>query len=154
CLTLPELGKMLFGVESIFTKNAYALLNSTFFAAMLGLAYLCVDPILKTIYALRCFYGESLQSGEDLKAELKPFMTGSLKTAVVIGIFCTIAVANRAPAESTNWPSTTAVKQTIPAPDFDQVINQTIHESKYVWRMPREQTVTDSKDGVLTQFFE
>ena len=38
---------------------------------MFSLTYLCVDPILKAAYALRCFYGRSLQSGEDLKAELK-----------------------------------------------------------------------------------
>lgn len=70
CFTLPELFKMLFGVESKFTKSPFSLFNSTFGAAMFGLTYLCADPILKAYYALRCFYGESLQSGEDLKADL------------------------------------------------------------------------------------
>ena len=70
CFTLPQLFKMLFGIESKFTKSPFSLFNSTFFAAMFGLTYLCADPILKTYYALRCFYGESLQSGEDLKADL------------------------------------------------------------------------------------
>ncbi|MGA9875473.1 MAG: hypothetical protein WBQ21_06670, partial [Solirubrobacteraceae bacterium] len=44
CLVLPQLGKMLFGIESVFTKSPFALLNTTFFAAMAGLTYLCVDP--------------------------------------------------------------------------------------------------------------
>lgn len=74
CLALPQLFKMLFGVQSVFTQSPWSMLNTTFFAAMCGLTYLCVDPILKTLYALRCFYGESLESGEDLKAELKPFI--------------------------------------------------------------------------------
>jgi hypothetical protein len=73
CFTLPELFKMLFGVESKFTKSPFSLFNSTFGAAMFGLTYLCADPILKSYYALRCFYGESLQSGEDLKADLASF---------------------------------------------------------------------------------
>ncbi len=69
-LMLPHLVKMLFGIESAFTRSTFSLLNTTFFAGMLGLTYLCVDPILKTVYLLRCFYGESLESGEDLRAEL------------------------------------------------------------------------------------
>ena len=87
CLTLPQLGKMLFGIESGFTKSPFAMLNTTFFAAMCGLTYLCVDPILKTVFALRCFYGESLQSGEDLKAELKTFLNTAVKTSGAI-LFC------------------------------------------------------------------
>ncbi len=71
CLVLPGLVKTIFGIESIFSRSVFSLLNSTFFAIMLGLTYLCVDPILKATYALRCFYGQSRRSGEDLKAELK-----------------------------------------------------------------------------------
>ena len=71
CLVVPMLVKMLLGVDTIFTRSPLSLLNTTFLAAMLGLTYLCVDPILKAAYALRCFYGESLESGEDLKAELR-----------------------------------------------------------------------------------
>jgi hypothetical protein len=71
CFLLPGLIKMLLGVESVFTRSGLSLLNTTFFAAMAGLTYLCVDPIVKVVYALRCFYGESLESGDDLKAELK-----------------------------------------------------------------------------------
>src|SRR6185437_16020621 len=36
CVTLPQLVKMLFGVESVFTKSPYAMLNTTLFAAMFG----------------------------------------------------------------------------------------------------------------------
>jgi hypothetical protein len=70
CFLLPGLWKTLFGVESVFSRSATSLLNTTFFAAMFGLTYLSLDPIVKAIYALRSFYGESLRSGEDLKAEL------------------------------------------------------------------------------------
>jgi hypothetical protein len=81
CLLLPQLAKMLFGVQSVFTQSPWSMFNTTFFAAMFGLTYLCADPILKTFYVLRCFYGESLQSGEDLKAELKPFVVSVKKIA-------------------------------------------------------------------------
>src|SRR5436189_6227362 len=65
----------------MFTPSAFCLLNTTFFAAMFWTTYLCVDPVLKAVYVLRCFYGESRQSGDDLKAELRQF-TRPAKTLV------------------------------------------------------------------------
>ena len=72
---IPGLIKMLLGIETAFSRSPLAMLNTTFLGIILGLTYLCVDPILKTIYVLRCFYGESLRSGEDLKADLRQFDT-------------------------------------------------------------------------------
>jgi hypothetical protein len=71
CLSLPYLGKMLLGLESIFSRSVLSLLNSTFLMGMLGLTYLSLDPVIKALYTLRCFYGESILSGEDLKAQLR-----------------------------------------------------------------------------------
>jgi len=155
CGTLPHLLKMLVGVESDFTRSPMAMFNSTFFATMLGLTYLCVDPLLKTIYALRCFYGESLESGEDLKAELKPFAATILKIGAAVMIFTAALSASPVTAASTNAPVTILAKETIAPPNLDQTINQTIHESKYVWRMPREQAITESsKSNVVVEFIQ
>ena len=155
CLALPGLFKMLFGVESAFSQSPYAMLNTTFFAGMFGLTYLCVDPVLKTIYVLRCFYGESLQSGEDLKAELKPFVASIQSAAAAILVFMAICSAAPANAENTTTPAAPPVNQKISPPDLDRAINQTIHERKYVWRMPREKIVEpDSDEGIVAKFFD
>ncbi len=71
CFMIPQFLKMLFGIESVFTRHPLGLLNSTFLAAVLGLSYLCLDPLVKAVYVLRCFYGRAIESGEDLKAELR-----------------------------------------------------------------------------------
>jgi len=155
CAALPELGKMLFGIESDFTKSHAALFNTTFFASMFGLTYLCVDPILKTIYALRCFYGESLESGEDLKAELTPFVHSAMKPVAAILILAAILSASRVSAETTPAPAPPS-GQTVEAPDLDQAINHTIHERKYIWRMPREKAIQQDQtqsQGVIGRFF-
>jgi hypothetical protein len=86
CFTLPGLVKILFGIESMFTRSSSSLLNTTFFAAMFWLTYLCVDPILKAVYALRCFYGESRKSGDDLKAELRQFSIPAPALAVTLAV--------------------------------------------------------------------
>jgi hypothetical protein len=151
CLTLPGLFKMLFGLESNFTKSPFSLLNSTFFAAMFGLTYLCVDPILKTFYALRCFYGASLQSGEDLKAELKQFVISPRALAVML-IFSACFFSMPAMAGPGTNPKTPPQVST---PDLDHAINQTIHERKYTWRMPREKIQeTDENQSVIAGFLE
>ena len=68
---LPYLAKKFIGAETIFTLSGVNALNTTFWAAVFALAYLCLDPILKTAYTLRCYYGESLQTGTDIRTELK-----------------------------------------------------------------------------------
>src|SRR5215469_16675534 len=152
CLMLPGLFKMLFGIESNFTKSPFSMMNSTFFAAMFGLTYLCVDPIVKTFYVLRCFYGESVQSGEDLKADLKQFVISPRAMAVIL-IFsaCFFSVPAKAADPAQNQPAPSQVSSS----DLDHAINQTIHERKYTWRMPREKVQeTDENEGVIARFFD
>jgi hypothetical protein len=155
CLVLPQLFKMLFGVQSVFTQSPWSLLNTTFFAAMFGLTYLCVDPIVKAFYALRCFYGESLQSGEDLRAELKPFVVSAKKIAAAILVLSALFLSVPAGAADAAPPADPPTTPQVSPPDLEKAINQTIHERKYTWRLPREKiTDTDADEGVIAKFFD
>src|SRR5437773_11130342 len=77
---------MLLGIKTAFTRSplAWDLLNTTFVATIGALTYLCLDPLVKTVYLLRCFYGESLHTGEDLRAELKQLVPGAGAAAMVL----------------------------------------------------------------------
>jgi hypothetical protein len=157
CYLLPHLAKMLFGVESIFTRGGIAMLNTTFFMTMCGLTYLCVDPILKAVYVLRCFYGESMQTGDDLKADLKQYAAPAQRVAACVLVALTLATATPIHAAD-SAPAT----EPSPAPpgvspaDLDRSINQVIQERKYTWRLPREKAVEpeDAERGVIARFFE
>ncbi len=160
CWTLPHLIKMLSGVESVFTRSPLSMLNTTFFAAMAGLTYLSVDPLLKIIYALRCFYGESRRSGEDLKAELKHCAASARQLAAVLALLLTLAGASSTRAADT---APTAPppdqRQTSPPglspPELDRTINEVLRGRKYTWRMPRENIAEpDSEKGVIARFLE
>lgn len=70
-IQVPFLLKTFLGIETQFTRSLWSVLNTTFFATCCAVTYLCLDPLIKAAYALRCFYGESLQTGEDLKVELR-----------------------------------------------------------------------------------
>jgi hypothetical protein len=155
CLLLPQLAKMLFGVRSIFTDSPMSALNTTFFAGMIALTYLCVDPIFKTVYVLRCFYGESLQSGEDLKAGLKPFALSFSKRLAILTVFFALSFTPSLTAADTSPPVTAPTSSPIAPLDLDHAINQTIHEHKYTWRMPRKEIVDDgANEGVIARFFD
>jgi len=181
-LVAPHLSKMLLGLESSFSRSPLAMVNSTFFIAMLALTYLCVDPVLKTIYVLRCFYGESLHSGEDLKAGLKQSAGAVPARVTALAMMMAVALAqaanaSAAPATSatnsvtavTNFlPSVSPPPAPVPAgrplavsppavspSELDRVINNTLRERKYTWRMPREKVAeAERQPGVIARFLQ
>ena len=154
CFSLPEMFKTLFGIESKFTHSQWGLVNSTFFAAMYGLTYLCLDPILKTVYVLRCFYGESLESGEDLKAELKRMAATVSRAAAAVLLVSTIVLSTPAFAADNAAPAKAPAPSGISAGQLDGAIDQTIHERKYIYRLPREKIEVNANEGPVAHFFD
>ncbi|TAL00369.1 MAG: DUF4129 domain-containing protein, partial [Verrucomicrobia bacterium] len=158
CGLTPSLLKMLFGIETVFSRSGWAMLNTTFFAAMFGIAYLCVDPILKTIYTLRCFYGDSVKSGADLKADLSRFahQARHVTAAVVLAVMllCGASASATEPETPAQSPAPT---RSIPPEQLNRAIEEVIHERKYTWRMPREretETEQPKKKGLIGEFIE
>lgn len=67
----PYLLDMVLGINISFTSGSWFwVFNTTFIMTVFSLGYLCLDPIVKAAYALRCFYGESITTGKDLIIEL------------------------------------------------------------------------------------
>jgi len=149
---LPELIKMLFGIETVFTRGGTAMLNTTFFTAMLGVTYLCVDPILKSIYVVRVFQGESLRSGEDLRAALKSFSPVSAPVLACALMILTLGGVGSARAQTTNVVPMAAGE--ISPQELNRAIDEVIQQRKYTWRMPRERVVesAETEPGLLTRF--
>jgi len=164
CLLLPGLVKTLFGVETMFSRSVSGMLNTTFFMAMTGVTYLCVDPIVKAFYALRCFYGQSLQSGEDLKVELKQFAARAAKVVVLMGLVLFPFAANlhagtpeTASSPPPSPPKAESEKTAALSPsELDRAIQETIQQRKYTWRMPREKVAEPetAERGVIGRFLE
>jgi hypothetical protein len=118
---IPHLVKMLFGIESTFTRSGVHLLNSTLFATAAGLAWAAVNPLIKTVYVLRCFYGESVTTGGDLKAAIANLRRVATLVCLLLVLCPTIPAASA-----------------IPPKDLDRAIEQVIHRPEYTWRMPRD----------------
>jgi hypothetical protein len=151
-LLVPGLLNMLLGVNTVFLENWNAMLNSTFFAVVIGLTYLCMDPLMKAAYVLRCFYAKSIRSGEDLKVELRR-LAQKAAMATVLCVICLGALASDASAAGKTLPPATAERQTNVSPaELDTALDRELKARRYAWRMPRESL--DVTPGPLGNFME
>jgi hypothetical protein len=136
-LGVPFLMKALLGMETAFSQSWVAALNTTFFATIFSLTYLCFDPVIKATYVARCFHGQSLQSAEDLRAELRGTSKAGRWPALAA---CLLVVAGSAFGGEEPKPVT--------APALERTISEVIQQREYSWRMPREKA--PAPDGNLT----
>jgi hypothetical protein len=125
--TGPVLLEMFTGIESVFTRSPWSMINSTFFSAVLVLTFLTIEPLTRACTVLRCFYGLSITTGDDIRARLR---RGGFRvaTAVVAGWLFLSSPGARA-AE----PAPPASPE-----QLEQSIRQVIEQDKYRWRRGRD----------------
>jgi hypothetical protein len=146
-LLLPHLVRMLAGYESEFARSGVNLaLNWTFFAVGAGVTWLCVDPFVQAFYVVRCFLGEAIGTGADLKAELRGLRRAAalvLLVAAVGGARLSVLSATPRPASELageagrprTWASAPHTEPTVAA--LDRSIDEVLAQSQYRWRLPR-----------------
>jgi hypothetical protein len=109
---LPQLGRSFLGIEGDLARLGNGILNLTTIAVAAAITWFAVDPLLDAVYVLRCFYGESVATGADLRAALK---------RIAIVIFMITALHG----------------QSIDQKKLDQAIDQVVHQREFTWRSPR-----------------
>jgi hypothetical protein len=159
---VPLLMKSLLGIETVITRAPWAAMNTTVLAGVAAVAWLCVDPVIKATFVLRCFYGESLRTGQDLRAELKAF-TEPARAAVMalMAVFLTLSSTElaRAAADDTQH-ATRNTPHAIPPKALDRSIDEVIQKREYSWRLPREAAPKqvpekkERKEGPIAKVFK
>jgi hypothetical protein len=132
----PMALKMFFGIETMFSQDPWAMLNTTFFATSFAAVYLCTDPIRKAFTVLRCFHGSSLRTGGDIEAQLKRVRLSRPAAAAVGALILLLSVG---------WlpmPASAAMKvePKVNAEDLNRSLNDVLERREYAWRAPRERT--------------
>ncbi len=150
-VALPFFLRTLFGVESSFTQSIWAMFNTTFLASAAAITWLCLDPLVKATYVLRCFHGEAIASGDDIRAELRALATGpgTAKTmAALAGLLIVLHPAGAAespqptldsPGNLTVESSPGATTPTVAAGELNEAIDEVLQRREFTWRLPREQ---------------
>src|SRR5947209_2906762 len=113
-----------------------------------------LDPLAKAIYVLRCFYGESLKTGRDLKAELKKFRvepkSARVGTLLLLLAFALPMNTGRSAEADSPIARPTPQPPSLSAPDLERSIDEVLRQREFSWRMPREKTLVkdEAKKGV------
>jgi hypothetical protein len=156
---VPFLLKTLLGIETIFSQSPWAAFNTTMLAVAGGITFLCIDPLVKAVYVLRCFYGESLHTGQDLKAELKSFASPARLSPVAALLLIVIASMQTSISfgadelERTQNPKP-ETRNSLASPALDHSIDDVIQQREYSWRLPRDSAPAKPKEAADLNFVE
>ncbi len=144
---IPHLFKMLFGIETVFTLSRWCFLNTTFLAVLVSVTFLCMNPLIKTVYALRSFYGLSRQTGEDLKTELRRGKGGAgWAAALLILVLVVNGLAEERDVDT---------QKDVPAQKLNEALDDVLQHPEYSWRLPREKIKTTGEEsGFFGSFFD
>ncbi len=154
---LPYLLKILIGVDTVFTLSGINLLNTSFWAVTSGFTYLCMDPVVKTAYVLRCHYGESITSGGDIRIQLSRFLNRVNKVVssglVFMVLWSSLAFASQHQAITT--PAMPASHTAVSPDALDQSIEKVLSQRDFAWRLPREKIQKDEAEyGPVAEAFD
>ena len=134
------------GVETVFTLSGMHALNTTFLISAFAISYLCLDPLIKIAYALRCFYGEALTTGADLKTELNIFRGKRKALALALAVTLLFPVFKLQGSEPLELLPAEA--SGISSKALDHAIDEVLERREFVWRMPKEKPpVENSKES-------
>lgn len=137
-VVIPQLLKSFLGIETAFSRGSAAYLNTTFFAVIGTLTWLTVDPLVKAAYMLRCFYAGSIESGEDLRAELSQLGNGWKNAAMLVLGCCVMFSGIHNSGAADKGKANAPIATTIPTRDLEKAIADVISQQEYTWRIPRE----------------
>lgn len=115
---LPQFARSFLGIEGEFARLGTRIVNPATAAVAAALAWMLVDPLLDAVYALRCFYGESLATGEDLLAALR-------KAVAAAAVLVCLLLVTPHPAHAQ-----------IDSVRLDRSIDQVVHSREFTWRAP------------------
>ena len=156
CLPYPGNDEIPIGHWTIFSRSNLSILNTTFLLSMAGITYLCVNPLTRAAYVLRCYYGESLCSGHDLLTELKRLRGVALKALVLVIAIPSFWLlfperVNAAPGPTEVQSVSSVDSHGVSAEKLDKAIAAVMGRLEYSWRFPHNKAEEQKQAGFLGQ---
>lgn len=152
---IPWLANRLLGVENLFGFSGWWIANTTFLASTAVIAWLAVDPLIKTFFTLRVFYGRARRNGEDLRVELQLAQRGRRSLHVAAVAILLLSVAWGFPNTLRAAESVSPVRAVEPG-RLNGAIDHVLAGSDFQWRlrpMPAADDVDAGKnDGPVKRF--
>jgi len=115
--SLPQLVRVFTGYESEFSRSGvFFVFTPLFLLSVIAISWMAFDPFIQAVYCVRCFRGESVRTGEDLRAGLRALRAaGAVLLLLLIPLRSFAAVS---PAE------------------LEKSVRQAMQSHEYDWRVP------------------
>ena len=140
----PYLADVLLGIETDFALGPAAYFNTTFLLALPALAYVVLDPLLKSIYVLRGFQRDARHTGADLLARLRAARRAAGVGLGVLGVSLLVWVPCAPCAPWALWATPPPAHATSVDPErLARDLQQVLDQAEYQWRAPRELSPED-----------
>ena len=151
---IPQLSNTFLGIETVFTRAGVSMFNTSFLAVTCSIVYVLLDPLVKAIYVVRCFYGESRSTGEDLKIALKSFQPArNIATLSLIAVlFITGGITGKTAFAADIAYEHQTQKYTISPKEMEKSIKSILNKPEYSWKMPRQTPAEKEEEGIITSF--
>src|SRR5580704_17521515 len=136
---LPELARSFLGSEGDFVRLGVHILYPTTVGVALAVTWMAIDPVLDAVFVLRCFYGESIATGEDLRAALQKALLAAVMIVFLLGAGPQARAQSPTGSASPAAPVTQAAANEATAinpADLDRSIDEVIHSREFTWRTP------------------
>ena len=159
-LVLPWLGHLLFGLDHVATRYPWWFLNTTVLCLTLVMTHLLLDPLLKTVYTLRCFHGAAVTSGVDLLTEWRALRARRLEvgaggaTALTLALVLALLPVALPASESASEPPPgppPAAHVAVSATRIDEMLTIVMARPEFAWRMPRDINETTEDNWLARQ---
>ena len=155
----PYLAKSLLGIDFGIGTMTATMTTSTFIALVVALVFCCMDPLMKAAYTLRCFYGISIHTGEDLLVALRRHAGRVASLVVLMGIaFLAGSLSGgaiRADATAPSIPVVSSTQGNVPPQALNDALNRILQDRRYAWRLPRpKETLDDSVLGGIARYIQ
>lgn len=135
--------KSITGMENSFTRSSGLYMSSALHELLFSLSYLVVNPFVKSLYVLRCFYSSARKSGADIDVSLRAISPVKTASLMLFLCFCaaTLPVSAQAAAPAARAAvAEQAIPGSLPDRELDQSIRDVLQGSEFQWRLPREGT--------------
>ncbi|MBL9113555.1 MAG: DUF4129 domain-containing protein [Verrucomicrobiaceae bacterium] len=138
-MLIAVLGSSFTGSTNAIALNPWILLGTSILAATICGTYVVCAPIVKAVYALRCFYSQSRKTGEDL---LIGFKTASARAVCVIGLG--FLATSGAPA---------IAQKPVSPQQLEESIQSVLQTDAFQWKLPREANKKEER-GWIADFID
>ncbi len=134
-VVVPQLAKSILGMENTVTRFPTWMFTSTGLLAIGLLTYVTLEPLACAVYVLRCFYGQSVHTGADVRASFRAIAARTASVALLAAFLAAWQPA----ASAQQQPPPQPVQQGVDAGELKTTVDRVMRRREYAWRMPKQE---------------